>query len=91
MNTTLYADDTYLMMSDLNLTSLQNRINIELKNIDFWLRKNKLFLNFAKSTYLVIHKQPLRTTKNIFKIKINNNMLTRFPIVKYLGLLLIKI
>ena len=39
MNTILYADDTYLIMSDLNLTSLQNRVNIELKNVDFWLRK----------------------------------------------------
>ena len=29
MNTTLQADDTYLMMSDLNLMSLQNQINIE--------------------------------------------------------------
>ena len=86
MNTSLYADDTYLMMSDLNLTSLQNRINIELQNIDLWLRKNKLSLNFAKSTYLVIHKQLFRAIKNTFKIKINNIMLNRFPIVKYLGL-----
>ena len=31
MNTTVYADDTYLMISDLNLTSLQNRVNIKLK------------------------------------------------------------
>ena len=73
-------------MSDLNLTSWQNRINIELKNIDFWLRKNKLSLNFAKSTFLVIHKQPFRTVKNTFKIKINNIMLTKSPTVKYLGL-----
>ena len=86
MNTTLYADDTYLMMSDLNLTSLQNRINIELKNIDFWLRKNKLSLNFSKSTFLLIHKQPSRTIKSTFEIKINDIMLTRSPIVKYLGL-----
>ena len=35
MNTTLYANDAYLMMSDLNLTSLQNRDNIELQNIDY--------------------------------------------------------
>ena len=84
--TTLYADDTYLMMSDLNLTSLQNRINIELKNIDFWLRKNKLSLNFSKSTFLLIHKQPSRTIKSTFEIKINDIMLTRSPIVKYLGL-----
>ena len=86
MNTTLYADDTYLMMSDLNLTSLQNRINIELKNIDFWLRKNKLSLNLSKSTFLLIHKQPSRTIKSTFEIKINDIMLTRSPIVKYLGL-----
>ena len=86
MNTTLYANDTYLMMSDLNLTSLQNRINIELKNIDFWLKKNKLSLNFSKSTFLLIHKQPSRTIKSTFEIKINDIMLTRPPIVKYLGL-----
>ena len=35
MNTTLYADDTYLMMSDSNLTSLQIRVIIELENTDF--------------------------------------------------------
>ena len=86
MNTTLYTDDTYLMMSDLNLTSLQNRINIKLKNIDFWLRKNKLSLNFSKSTFLLIHKQPSRTIKSTFEIKINDIMLTRSPIVKYPGL-----
>ena len=82
----MYADDTYLMMSNLNLTSLQNRINIELKNIDFWLRKNKLSLNFSKSTFPLIHKQPSRTIKSTIEIKINDIMLTRSPIVKYLGL-----
>ena len=35
MNTTLYADDTYLMMLDSNLTSLQIPGNVELENIDF--------------------------------------------------------
>ena len=54
-------DDTYLIMSDLNLTSLQNQVNIQLKNIDFWLRNNKLSLNFSKSTFLLIHKQSSRT------------------------------
>ena len=71
MNTTLYADDTYLMMSDSNLTSLQIRVNIELENTDFWL-KSKLFLNFSKSTFLLIHKQPSRTIESTFKIKIND-------------------
>ena len=84
MNTTLYADDTYLMMSDLDLMSLQNQVNIKVKNIDFWLRKNKLSLNFLESTFLLIHKQPSRTIKSTFKI--NNIMLASSPIVKYLEL-----
>ena len=74
------------MISDLNLTSLQNRINIELKNINFWLRKNKLSLNFSKSTFLLIHKQPSRTIESTFKIKLKNIMLTRSPIIKYIAL-----
>ena len=86
MNTTLYADDMCFMMSDLNLTSLQNQVNIELKNIGFWLRKNKLSLNFSKSTFLLIHKQPSRIIESTFKIKINNIMLARSPIVQYLEL-----
>ena len=84
MNTTLYFVD-FAMMSNLNLASLQNRINIELKNIDFWLRKNKLSSNFSKSTLLLIHKQFSRIIKSTFAIKINDITLTRSPIVKYLG------
>ena len=74
------------MMSNLNLKSLQNRVNTELKSIDFWLRKDKLSLNFSKSTFLLIHKQPPRTIESTFKIKINNIMQARFSIVKYLRL-----
>ena len=51
MNTTLYANDTYLMMSDLNLTSLQNEINIELKNIDFRLRKTNYLKTFQNQLF----------------------------------------
>jgi len=44
-STTLFTDDAYLMMSDENLQSLQNRTNQQLHKIDIWLRKNKLSLN----------------------------------------------
>ena len=43
-------------------------------------------LKFSKSTFLLIHKQPSRTIKSTFKIKINDIMLTRSPIDKYLVL-----
>ena len=35
--TTLFADDTYLCLSDPDLRSLQNRVNTDLKNSDAWL------------------------------------------------------
>ena len=41
-NTILFADDTFLALSDNNLSKLQSRVNIELHKIDLWLKKNKL-------------------------------------------------
>ena len=37
--TTLFADDTYLMLADKNLANLERRVNEELQNIDHWLKK----------------------------------------------------
>ena len=35
----LFADDTFLAMSDRNLSKIQNRVNIELTKIDLWMKK----------------------------------------------------
>ena len=51
--TTLYADDTYLAMSDKDLDSLEIRANKEISKIDLWLQKNKLSLNYSKSNYMI--------------------------------------
>ena len=45
--TTLFADDTYLTLSDESLTNLKNRANELLTNINVWLRSNKLSLNYS--------------------------------------------
>ena len=83
---TLYADDTALLLSDSNVSSLQNRVSIELKKIDFWLRKNKLSLNYSKTTFIVYNKQPHKTYNHNFNIKINNISLQKVNSVKYLGI-----
>ena len=36
-DTTLYADDTALMLSDRDLNSLKYKVNNELNKVDFWL------------------------------------------------------
>ena len=56
--TTLFADDTYLTLSDESLTNLENRANEQLTNIDIWLHSNELSLNYSKTTYLLINKLP---------------------------------
>ena len=59
--TTLYADDTYLAMSDKNLDSLEIRANKEISKIDLWLRKNKLSLSYSKSNYMIVNGNPKKT------------------------------
>ena len=50
-DTILFADDTFLALSDNNLSKLQSRVNIELRKIDLWMKKNKLQLNYLKTHY----------------------------------------
>ena len=44
-NTTIFADDTFLMMSGRSIESLQTKFNLEFKKIDARLCQNKLSLN----------------------------------------------
>ena len=52
ISSTLFADDTYLALSDKSLVSLETKVNTLLQNIDIWLRRNKFSLNYSKTTYL---------------------------------------
>ena len=40
-DTILFADDTFLAMSDNTLFKLQNRVNTELRKIDLWMKKKQ--------------------------------------------------
>ena len=40
-DTILFDDDTFLAMSDSNLSKLQNRVNTELRKIDLWMKKKQ--------------------------------------------------
>ena len=71
LDTTLFAVDTYLQMSDQNLLVLESRVNIELEKINWWLRKSKLALNFEKTSYTLVHKQPQKSVSKNFKLIVN--------------------
>ena len=52
--TTLFADDTNLHMSHSDLSLLQMEVSQEINKVDDWLGKNKLSLNYNKSSYMII-------------------------------------
>ena len=85
---TIFADDTFLLLADSNLNNLENRVNHQLNKIDYWLRKNKLSLNYVKTNYMIINKQPRTKVDCEFNVHINDYTISRVSKVKYLGVLL---
>ena len=85
-DTPLFADDTYLQMSDHNLLVLHNRVNIELEKRYCCLRKNKLELNYEKASYILVHKQQQKSVLENFRLIMNDQTLIRTNTAKYLGI-----
>ena len=86
--TTLLADDTYLCLSDTFINNLQIRVNAELQNINFWLRNNKLLLNYNKTNFMLINKHPHITIECDFILSINDAVPSRTDSIKYGGVYL---
>ena len=84
--TTLFADDTNLHISNKDLTILENEANKELKKIDNWMKCNKLSVNYSKTSYMIISNKCLKSSA--CKININNTEIKCVEYVRYLGILL---
>jgi len=50
----MYADDSNVTFSAVNIPDLESLINSDLKYIDRWLKANKLSLDVAKTEFMVI-------------------------------------
>ena len=87
---TMYADDTSLAHSAKDAKDITSTMNIELENLKVWLRGNKLSLNVAKTTSMLVGTrhtindkvtiEPLRAN-----FVISGEPLEQKPSVKYLG------
>ena len=86
----MYADDTSLAHSAKDVKDITSTINIELGNLKVWLPGNKLSLNVAKTTSMLIGTrhtindkvttEPLRAN-----FVISEEPIEQKPSVKYLG------
>ena len=84
----LYADDTYLINTSINLNDQNeiNNLNLELSKISEWLTTNKLTLSVPKTKYCLF------TTRNksisSIKVTINNEQIQKVPEFSFLGVTL---
>ena len=68
--TRLFADDTALILSDSNISSLNERVNSEFAKIEQLLISNKLSLNLFKTKFLQISPSHKPVKSNKFHISI---------------------
>ena len=79
----LYADDTCIVYTGSELSSLCTYVNEKLSIIENWCNKNKLSLNTCKCEYMVV------TTKNTCNeplLFIGGNQIRKVEFCKYLGI-----
>ena len=76
-NTTLFADDTLLMLADKNSDILKTKVNEQIQPVDYRLRKNKLSLNYSKANLLLINKHPQKKVDENLVIRLNEKFLER--------------
>ena len=80
-----FADDTNLIHFSKSVNRLNKHVNLDLKNLTYWLNANKIALN-VKKTELVIFKHQRKKLDSPIKIKLNRKRLYPSKSVKYLGI-----
>ena len=67
----MYADDTNVTFSASTIPDPETQINSENKQIDLWLKANKLSLNVAKTEFMIISWRQKLQSLNDYTININ--------------------
>lgn len=83
----LFADDTMIACSDISLESAVRKINEVLKQVDYYLKLNKLKLNVSKTKAVIFCTKYKYSYVKIDEIdlQINNEKIEIVSTVKYLG------
>ena len=84
----MFADDTNISLAALTLSELENLLNRELRNVNLWLKVNKLSLNITKTECMVIGSRQrlnVNTDGNI-NIAINDQPIKKVKETETLGM-----
>ena len=90
---TMYADDTSLAYASNSIDDITKSMNAELENLRKWLHGNKLTLNVAKTTSMIIGTNRTLHQSNSGELiqahfKISGEAIEQKTSVKYLGVIL---
>ena len=80
-----FADDTNLLHFSKSVNRLNKYVNLDLKNLTYWLNANKISLN-VKKTELVIFKHQRKKLDSPIKIELSRKRLYPSKSFKYLGI-----
>ena len=74
----MYADDTLLTLSAYDPTTIEEKLNKDLDEVQKWLKSNKLTLNVKKTKYLIIgsHCRPRKLNGDL-NVTVYSQQLTR--------------
>ena len=86
VNTTLYADDATIIISDRFSHELQLKCDNTTKNMSNYFNSNSLYLNETKTKYLRFHQHNVKADINDVRIMLNNTILDQTNTVKLLGI-----
>ena len=84
----LYADDTVLYTSSKEMALIETRLQDDLNKFCKWCSQNALTINVKKNKYVVYGtSQKLKNVRGP-NIRLNNSILTREHVYRYLGIYL---
>ena len=81
----LFADDTNIFCSDVNILDLCKNVSLELDKLNIWFAVNKLSLNVSKTNFILFGN---RNYNGEVDIKIDGINIERVYVTKFLGVLI---
>jgi len=84
-NFTLFADDSTLSASFIDIEVISQQVNAALGNVNSWLRANKLSINAEKTKYIVFS---YGGSKILPRIQIGDEEINRTDEIKFLGIII---
>ena len=83
----MFADDTNLFMSNIDLKTLISNVNDELSKVSRWLKVNKFSLNITKTNFIIFHCRQRCITCDI-NLHIDGILIEKVVATKFLGVIL---